>query len=111
MIVAVHVGMRWVMIMTFVRSWLRLGAPNAGRTWILRALALVIATYGVHSWMVMGTGSRRMAEMAMNFWNFKEAALRFFLHQGAIMGLLICLSHDSMALIQTRTARNRKSVT
>ncbi|MBB3444482.1 DUF4405 domain-containing protein [Rhizobium sp. BK379] len=99
-IVAVHVGMRWSMIMTSMRSWTRLGAPNAGRTWILRVLALSIAAYGIHSWTVIGTGSRLLAEMTLNFWNFEEAALHFFLHQGAVAGLLICVTHYTTALLQ-----------
>ncbi|MBY2910858.1 hypothetical protein [Rhizobium leguminosarum] len=83
--------------MTSMRSWLRLGAPNAGRTWILRIVALSIAAYGVHSWVVVGTGSRLIAEMTMSFWNFEEAALRFFLHQSAVAGLLIFLAHYTTA--------------
>ncbi|NEK37925.1 DUF4405 domain-containing protein [Rhizobium leguminosarum] len=101
-IVAVHVGMRWAMIMASMRAWLRLGAPSVGRTWILRALALAVAAYGVHSWMVMGTGSRLMAEMTLNLWNFEEAALRFFLHQGAIVALFVCLGHYATRLMQLR---------
>jgi hypothetical protein len=64
---AVHVGMRWGMIMTSMLPWLRLGAPNAGRTWILHIVALSIAAYGVRSWVVVGTGSRLIVEMTMNF--------------------------------------------
>lgn len=93
MIVAIHVGMRWPMIMISARSWLRLGSPNACRTWIMRVVALSIAAYGIHSWTVVGTGSRLLAEMTINFWNFEEAALHFFLHQGAVAGLLICVTH------------------
>ncbi|CAN7493291.1 DUF4405 domain-containing protein [Rhizobium sp. LjRoot254] len=101
-IVAVHVGMRWAMIMASARTWLRLGAPSASRAWILRVLALVIAGYGVHSWVVMSTGSRLVAEVAINFWNFEEATLQFFLHQGAIVGLFVCLGHYTASLIQLR---------
>ncbi|MBY3266818.1 DUF4405 domain-containing protein [Rhizobium laguerreae] len=99
-IVAVHIGMRWGMIMTSVRSWLCLAAPNASQTWILRVVALSIAVYGVHSWVVVGTGPRLMAEMTMNFWNFEEAVLRFFLHQSAVAGLLICVAHYTTAWLQ-----------
>ncbi|KQS71426.1 hypothetical protein ASG39_21550 [Rhizobium sp. Leaf371] len=99
-IVAIHVGMRWSMIMTSMRNWLRLGSPNAGRTWVLRIVALSIAAYGVHSWMTVGTGSRLLAEMTMNFWNFEKAALRFFLHQGAVVGLLISVAHYTTVWLQ-----------
>lgn len=103
-VVAIHVGMRWAMIMASMRAWLRLGTPSIGRTWILRALALVVAAYGVHSWMVIGTGSRLLAEaeMTLNLWNFEEAALRFFLHQGAIVALFVCLGHYATRLTQLR---------
>ncbi|MBX4862451.1 hypothetical protein G9X64_01065 [Rhizobium sophorae] len=106
-IVAVHIGMRWAMIMASMRAWLRLRAPSVGRTWILRALALAVAAYGVHSWMVMGTGSRLMAEMTLNLWNFEEAALRFFLHQGAIVALFVCLGHYATSLMQLRRKGSR----
>jgi len=99
-IVAVHVGMRWSMIMTSARSWLRLGAPNAGRTWILRVIALSIAAYGIQSWAIIGIGSRLSAEMTLTFWNFEVAALHFFLHQGAVAGLLICVTHYTTAWLQ-----------
>jgi len=105
-IVAVHVGMRWSMIMTLMRSWLRLGASNAGRTWILRVVALSIAAYGIHSWTVIGTGSRLLAEMTLSFWNFEEAALHFFLHQGAVAGLIICVTHYTAALLQRLKLRS-----
>lgn len=71
-----------------VHTWLRLGAHNASRTWILYVPALVIAGYSVHCWMVMSTGSRLVAEIVMNFWNFEEAALQFFLNDGTIVALL-----------------------
>lgn len=106
MIVAVHVGMRWSMIMTFTRSWLRLGTPSACRTWIMRVVALSIAAYGIHSWKEVGTGSRLLAEMTLSFWNFEEAALHFFLHQGAVAGLIICVTHYTIAFLQRLKQRS-----
>jgi hypothetical protein len=103
---AVHVGIRWSMIMTLMRSWLRLRASNAGRTWILRVVALSIAAYGIHSWTVIGTGSRLLAEMTLSFWNFEAAALHFFLHQGAVAGLIICVMHYTIAFLQRLKQRS-----
>jgi hypothetical protein len=107
-IVAVHVGMRWTMIMASIRGWLHLKSFSARRTWVLRALAIAIALYGVYSWLIMDTGSRLMAELALNFWNFEEEALRFLVHQGAIMGLFICLSHYGTIWLQILSRRQRE---
>lgn len=99
--VAVHLGLRWTMIIALMRRWLHLGAPSAYRAWIFRIVALVIAYYGVRSWSVIATGSRLIAESTISFWNFEESVLKFFVNQGAVVGLFVCLTHYAATIAQT----------
>ncbi|MEK1902683.1 MAG: hypothetical protein AAAB19_24275 [Rhizobium sp.] len=43
------------------------------------------AVCGIHSSFVLGIGSRLMAEITKNFWDFSEPFLGFFLHIASIM--------------------------
>ena len=48
LIVALHLGLQWSMIMGLVRSRLGITTSNKARVWVLRA-ALCVAAYGAHS--------------------------------------------------------------
>ncbi|MEZ0000008.1 DUF4405 domain-containing protein [Sinorhizobium fredii] len=97
-IVSVHVGMRWSMIMGVMRGWLRISDWSNVRTAVLRTLAVAIAAYGIHSSFVIGIRSRLMAEITMNFWDFSQPSLGFFLHIASIIVLYACSAHYAMKL-------------
>jgi Domain of unknown function (DUF4405) len=97
-IVSVHVGMRWSMIMGVTSGWLRISDRSNVRTAVLRTLAVAIAAYGIHSSFVIGIRSRLMAEITMNFWDFSQPSLGFFLHIASIMVLCACFAHYAMKL-------------
>jgi hypothetical protein len=108
-IVAVHLGLRWPMIMGLARSLSGITQPNAARALALRAAAAVIAGMGVWSSFELGLGSKLAMRMTLDWWNFEEAAAGFFLHCLAIVGLWISATHYSMAGIQCRKLGNSLS--
>ncbi|MBP1861484.1 DUF4405 domain-containing protein [Rhizobium herbae] len=93
LLASIHLGMRWPLIMAAVRSLIGITRPNRVRTMVLRVIAVAIAVYGIHSWMVIGVGPKLMAEIMLNFWNFEEAAVEFFVRHAAIVGLCAFLVH------------------
>ncbi|WP_348648612.1 DUF4405 domain-containing protein [Rhizobium sp. RHZ01] len=106
-IASVHVGMRWSMIMGVTSGWLRISDRSNVRTAVLRTLAVAIAAYGIHSSFVIGVRSRLMAEITMNFWDFSQPSLGFFLHIASIMVLYACSGHYAMKLASVlNLARN-----
>ncbi|WP_417842066.1 DUF4405 domain-containing protein [Terasakiella sp.] len=105
-ILAVHLGFRWPMIMAVVRNLF--GGATAGPigTFILRAIAAGIALYG--AWVsssALDLGYRLSMTMTLDWWNFEESAIGFFIHAVAIMGLYIFATHYGLILLQTLKRR------
>jgi hypothetical protein len=79
--------------MAVIGGLLRVGAPNAIRTASLRAATGAIAAWGIHSLFVMGIGDRLIARPSIDFWDFQESTIGFFLHHIAILGTCACAAH------------------
>lgn len=62
-------------------------------------IAIAIAGYGIHSSFVLGLSSRLKAEITLNFWDFSQMPLGFFIHIGSIVGLFACATHYTMKLL------------
>lgn len=97
-IVSVHVGMRWSMIMSVASGWFRISGRSKVRTAVLRTLAAAMAAYGIHSSFVIGIGSRLMAEITMNVWDFSQSSRGFFLRIASVMVLCGGSAHYAMKL-------------
>ncbi|RUL98082.1 DUF4405 domain-containing protein [Rhizobium chutanense] len=90
---AVHVGLHWSMIMAVAGRLLRVGPPDAIRTAALRGVAGAITACGIHSMVVMGIGDRLIGRPSIDFWDFQESTVGFFLHHIAILGACACAAH------------------
>lgn len=104
-ILAVHLGMRWSLVMQTVRTQLRLVAPHGVRTAALRALAAAIALHGVQSSSTMVFGSKLFLIDVMDMWDFNSQAMVFFLNFASIIGLYISLSHYPSLWLRSRATR------
>jgi hypothetical protein len=92
-IVSIHLGLHWSMVMGAVRGALDVAKENRGRTWALRMTAVAVAAYGVHSSFEMRIGSKLVLHPTLDMWDFGESTLGFFAHYGAIVGLYAVLAH------------------
>lgn len=99
-IVAVHLGLRWPMIMGVARKLFGVSEPNAIRGWALRLIAGAIAAYGFWSSFVLGVGTKLAMQVTLDWWNFEESVASFFLHCMAIAGLYMFLTYYAMRWIQ-----------
>ncbi|WNJ93554.1 DUF4405 domain-containing protein [Bosea sp. 685] len=95
-IVAVHLGLRWSMLMSFARTLLGISYPNAARTLVLRAVTAATAILGVWSSFQLGIGGKLSMQMTLDWWNFEESVAGFFIHCIAIAGLYIALTYYAM---------------
>lgn len=108
-IVAVHLGLRWPLLMGMARNLLRIRRPNFARRLALRGVALVIALHGVWSFTVLDLRSKLSMQMTLDWWNFEDGAAGFFLHCAAIAGLVIAMTYYTLLLVQFgRTTRERR---
>lgn len=99
-IVSVHLGLRWPMLMGVARKLAGITQPNAVRTLALRVIAVVIALYGVWSSFELAIGTKLSMQMTLDWWNFEESVAGFFIHCLAIVGLYICLTYYAMKWLQ-----------
>jgi hypothetical protein len=90
---AVHLGLHWSMIMAVAGRLLRVGPADAIRTAALRGVAGAIAACGIRSMVVMGIGDRLIGQPSIDFWDFQESTIGFFLHHIAILGAWVCAAH------------------
>ncbi|MET0528292.1 MAG: DUF4405 domain-containing protein [Microvirga sp.] len=99
LIVALHLGLQWSMIMGLVRS--RLGIANSDKVvWVMRVCAALIAIFGIHSLMALDIFSKLSMEVPTGFAAFEISTPALLLHHLAIVGLGICVVHSSLRLIQ-----------
>lgn len=104
-IVAVHLGFRWTMLMATARNLLRLDGPSRMRAWMLRTIALLVAVHGLWSVQALGLGDKLAMRMTLDWWNFEESVAGFFVHCGAVVGLIIVVTHASLELMRARSSR------
>lgn len=101
-IVSVHLGLRWPILMGVTRKLVGITQPNAVRTVALRVIAVVIALYGVWSSFELAIGTKLSMQMTLDWWNFEESVAGFFIHCVAIAGLYICVTYYAMKWLQQR---------
>lgn len=109
-IVSIHLGLRWSMIMNTVRGAFGITTNSTARAVALHVIAVAIAAYGVQSSFDMGIGSKLVAHITMDFWDFETSTLGFFLHVMSIVGLYASLAHYAVKRIQNRKRRKSSSV-
>lgn len=105
-IVALHIGMRWRMVLTALRR----GA--AALRWrpklppmLLPLAAAALAAAGVYGSFRLGIGDRLLARISLDGWDFGAATLAFFLHHLAVVGLYAALAY--LAFHRVYTGRRR----
>lgn len=99
-IISIHLGMHWSIVMNVIRGLSGLSNPNIAVTILLRTAAFVAAAHGVYNSFELDIGSRLLLIPTMQFWDFNEDTLGFFLHHGSVIALYVCLGHYVMGLLQ-----------
>lgn len=105
-IVSVHLGLRWPMIMGVARKLTGISQTNAMRTLWLRVIAVPIAIHGVWSSFELAIGTKLSMQMTLDWWNFEESVAGFFIHCIALAGLYVCLTYFAMKWVQGRKRKN-----
>jgi hypothetical protein len=99
-IVSVHLGLRWPMLMGVACKLMGVSQPNAVRTLLLRVIAVAIALHGIWSSFALGLGTKLSMQVTLDWWNFEESVAGFFIHCIAIAGLYMSLTYYAMKWLQ-----------
>ena len=90
---AIHLGLRWPLLMAVTSKLLGIKQPNAVRTAALRLVAVGIAVQGVYSAGALNLRSRLLFQMSLDWWNFEESVAGFFAHCAAFAGLCMFVTY------------------
>lgn len=104
-LLAVHLGTRWPVVMNVARQSLGIRTTNPLRTWALRAVAALVAVKGVLATVEMGLGTKLRLQYALDMWDFKESTLGFFVNYLSIIGLYAALTHCGLSLLREHKRR------
>ena len=98
-VVALHLGTRWTVVMASLRNAFGLRPGLAIRTLTLRLATLGIALHGVRAMFEMTLASKLLMLPALDMWDFSEATAGFFLNYLAIMVTIGAASRYGMLLL------------
>jgi hypothetical protein len=110
-IVAIHLGLRWPLLMGVARKLFGIAQPSAARTFVLRVLAAAIMIHGIWSSFALGVGTKLTMQTTLDWWSFEDAVVGFFVHCLAIVGLYIVLTYYAMKWAQHLSNRARLTPT
>lgn len=100
LIIAVHLGTRWGVVMNTVSSFLGLTSRNAARIIGLRAAVIGTALWGVKSSFEMAFGAKLMLTYSLDMWDFNESTLGFFINYASIVGLYAAATHYGLIMVR-----------
>lgn len=103
-IMAVHIGLSWGMIINSVRRMTGITGTSRIRTIALRFLAVLIVAYGVQSSFDEDMGSKLFIYNPLG-WFTDDSTIGFLIDHLSIMGIYICGTHYALKFIQKQGKR------
>ncbi|MGM7723091.1 DUF4405 domain-containing protein [Metabacillus sp. Hm71] len=103
-IMAIHIGLSWGMMINSVRRMTGITGTSRIRTIALRLLAVLIVAYGVHSSFEGEMGSKLFIYNPFGWFN-DDSAIRFLIDHLSIMGIYIAGTHYALKFIQKQEKR------
>lgn len=104
-LLAVHLGTRWPVVMNVTRQAFGIKGTNPLRTWALRTVTAVVAVKGALATLEMGLGTKLRLQYALDMWDFNESTIGFFVNYLSIIGLYAALTHYGLTLLRERKRR------
>jgi len=102
LIVALHLGTRWQIVMSVCRGLVGISSQNVCRTAILRLAVVVIVAWGARSSFKMAFGSKLTLTYSLDMWDFNESTLGFFVNYAAIVGMFAAITHYALLGMRAR---------
>jgi hypothetical protein len=107
LIVSVHLGMSWALILATVRAKLGIETESWVVTWFLRAVALLIAVCGINALFALRVGSKLSMQAPMDFGSFQLSAPALIFHHIAIVGLGTSVTYYVLKLVHVGRANRQ----
>jgi hypothetical protein len=95
-LISVHIGMHWEMIISVLRRTMKISKPNRRRTIILRVATGLIMGCGMYASFERDMWGKLFLGYSFDFWDPQRPAIFFFTDILAIMSIYICLTYYAL---------------
>lgn len=102
LILSIHIGFHWDMLMNISRKLFRFSLPNFYRKLIMRLFTIIIMAYGIYAIFKLNIGARLMASYSFFFFDTNQSYFIVFIDYLSFCGLCIALAHYSLKLLRYR---------
>lgn len=102
-IMSLHLGMHWNMAVIMVGRIFK--QPSAVRKWIARAIAVILAVYGVYAFIKRQIGDYLLMKMHFVFYDYTESVLFFMADYLAVMILIAFIGYYAGLLMKKYKTR------
>jgi hypothetical protein len=95
-IIAVHTGLHWGMILNAFRKMANISGENHTRKTILRVIALAFISFGVWSSFDRDMLSKLFLGFSFGYWPEERPAFLFFVVNLSIMGIYVSITYYAL---------------
>lgn len=106
-LMSLHLGLHWNMILGVVRKVGGNPAPSPMRTFVLRLMAAAVAAYGIYGFVKHRLVDYLFLRTMFVFFDYEQPSLQFLAEYLAMMGLWIFLAHYGSKLLKKKRAAIR----
>lgn len=108
-LMSVHLGLHWGMVMGMARRLCRTKEGSAARTVVLRLLAAAVCIFGICAFVKNNIADYLFQRSQFVFFDMEQPLVLFFAEYLAMMGLWVCLAYYlSRALQRLSTGKEGK---
>lgn len=104
---SLHLGFHWSVMIGMAKKLVK--NPCAALRWIMRAVAVLIAGYGIYAFGRRDIGSYMFLKNQFVFFDYEEPLYRFMLDYIAVMGLFVCVGHYFSKLMRYKPSASTAS--
>lgn len=99
-LMSVHLGMHWAMIMGTTRKMTGVTTQSRTRTIIIRLLVALVVLCGVKSSFALGIGSKLTMYSTFSYWDFEKEGAAFFVSYLSVMGIYTAAAYYGCKLLR-----------
>jgi hypothetical protein len=99
LLIAVHLGLHWEMIINAMRKMTGITKANLGRTIIMRSAAVLIVVFGVWGSFDRDMFSKLFQGFSFDYWDPERPAILFFIFNFSILGIYVFLTYYGLKLL------------
>jgi len=92
-LIAIHLGLHWEMLIAKLKNWLRIDSLSRGWSIISRIVSVAIIAYGVYASFVNNIGANLLMQHVFAGWGAKPTLWRFLFDYFSIVGCYIGVTY------------------